>query len=843
MKNFTKQTLHYLTTPSFHFRNKLNWFCCMLFLFLNMTSFAQVFYDEPCGYSSSTSLQTLSPCVPTASYSGSIDPNDLSAYPPVSYNIQIWINNKDDGTNDRQFTFAEIKEKIDLLNQQFALANICFNLVAVDTVNNSSTYGTRAFNEWAINNGYYDSQAINLYLYQGTGRGSASGIQAEIEIDSFFDDSGINGHEVGHLFGLRHTHGSGYDPNATWWTGPCEHVTRDPNDPDFNAYCQGDHVLDTNSVPDFTYEHKYEKADSLITNHGYTRLQAWNAVGSNFQYGKYIDYPTMQYIGTGTDCQGIPFTITPDDVTNLMAYSDWSKMDHFSVGQGIRMREYIDIDPQKFNAITNNEGVDLVIYDGLDDVGLEPNTITDPIWHSTDIWVRNQPDGLENQQHQDLHYGGPQDWVYVYVRITNQSCFAFSGNDGDLKLYWAKGGLTQSWPTVWTGSSSGGLPTGDDVGTKSIPTINPGESVILVFPWQPHNPDIYENAFPQKPWMFCFLARIESAEDQMTFSEGTNVALNTRNNNNIAYKNTTVINTMSGFKSGSVFAGNLANETPIIADIRFYTNTLKDDRIWQDAEVEVVLDDPLWTHWQQNGGEAENVRVIDEEEHVIRLTGNNARLHNIYFGPDEWGVLTLGANFLIDEVDMQENYALHIAQLSSGSQEVTGGFTYDFRRDNEREYFQAHASSDFQGNTLKLTADDINEQATYNWYDTNGDLVYTGKDYTLSNTISESYQLEVIAEADGHKDYHHINTSELRKIQSISPNPASTKIDVNYFVGNSNSAYLRITSVATGSQNNYLINAHSNTQTIDLNAYPTGIYIVSLVCQGNIIDSKNLIIE
>lgn len=217
---------------------------------------------------------------------------------------------------------------------------------------------------------------------------------------------------------------------------------------------------------------------------------------------------------------------------------------------------------------------------------------------------------------------------------------------------------------------------------------------------------------------------------------------------------------------------------------------------------------------------------------------------NLYFDANEWDILTLGINFLIGEVDMQENYSLHIAQLLSDTQEVTGGFTYHFQRNNGRQGFQAHASSIIDGNTLELTATDINEPATYNWYDIHGNLVYTGKDYTLTSTISETYKLEIIAEADGHKDYYDIETEELIKIQSISPNPANTEIEVNYFVGNSSSAfYLRITSVSTGNQNNYLISGQSTTQTIDLNMYPMGIFIVSLVCDGHIIDSKNLIIE
>lgn len=625
------------------------------------------------------------------------------------------------------------------------------------------------------------------------------------------ENPGILVHEIGHILGLHHTFLGYGNPG-------CEAVTRNPNDPDYNADCAGDDVTDTNAMPQFApYDNNYP-----------------------------ID-ANCNYTGTGTDCYGTSYTLTLADVKNYMGYVRQDCRQVFTTGQKIRMRETL-IHPNPGGGTNNysiiieeNPTADLVIYDGLDDAGLEPNNVTDVIWDSTDIWARNQSDGFVNQQHQTLIFTGLiQDLVYIYVRITNKSCLPFSGN-GDLKLYWAKGGLKQKWPSVWTGSSSGGLPTGDDVGMQPIPPLNPGESIILEFPWHPHNPSVYTGF--QKPWMFCFLARIVSTEDQMTFKEGSNVAFNTRNNNNIAYKNATILDKSTAPLEGSVFTGSLGNENPITADIRFYTTTPEDGRIWEDAEVRVALDSELWNRWQQGGGEAVNVEIIDEEDHLLQLDGNNARLNNLHFGADEWDILTLGANFLIDEVDMQENYSLHAEQLLSDSQEVTGGFTYQFRRDNGRQDFQAHASSDIQGNTLDLTATDINEPATYNWYDSSGKLVYTGKDYNLPDTISETYKLEVIVDADGHKDYYDIDVAELRKIQSISPNPANTAINVNYFTANSNSAYLSITSVATGNQDNYIIDVQKMAHHIDLSAYPTGMYIVSLVCDGNIIDSKNLIIE
>ena len=48
-----------------------------------------------------------------------------------------------------------------------------------------------------------------------------------------------------------------------------------------------------------------------------------------------------------------------------------------------------------------NPQLDLYIKDSPDEVGLEPNEITNHMWTSKDIWVRNQPDGKYIREHHD----------------------------------------------------------------------------------------------------------------------------------------------------------------------------------------------------------------------------------------------------------------------------------------------------------------------------------------------------------------------------------------------------------------------------------------------------------
>lgn len=175
--------------------------------------------------------------------------------------------------------------------------------------------------------------------------------------------------------------------------------------------------------------------------------------------------------------------------------------------------------------------------------------------------------------------------------------------------------------------------------------------------------------------------------------------------------------------------------------------------------------------------------------------------------------------------------------------EIMGGETFEIKK-KPRNLFNANAGSDreiFKNEEVILTAEDIFEAAEYNWYDENGNLIYTGQNLTVSPEITKKYKLEVITE-DGFKDYGEVEVKvNPYKLIGLSPNPANSQIQVNYDIENSTSAYIMITGVTNGVSNNYVLNTNSTQTTISLNNYQSGHYIVTLVCDGQIVDSKNLI--
>ena len=501
------------------------------------------------------------------------------------------------------------------------------------------------------------------------------------------------------------------------------------------------------------------------------------------------------------------------------------------------------------------------------DRGEEPNIDSDFMWESTDIWVRRQADGLTNHAHQNPEYHSLNSRSnYVYVQVRNRGCVPSAGTN-QLKVYWSKAGTALSYPNHWDGSltTSNGQPVGDLIATVNLPVIQPGASYIAEVPWQPVDPANYVNLYDStdalfwisapEPHHFCLLARIESNSDPITFTDGSAISEYVRQNNNVVWKNLSVVDVDPSERRGgwendralgaAVFVGDLLGQGGTY-DVEF-TNpaTHMGNPVTAEAEVKVTLSPHVWRKWRAGGFQGENIRVVKEARHQILVTGSPARIDNLTFDAWEQNLVHVGFNFLSEKLTGQEEFKYHVIQRDHATNQVLGGETYTIRIPG-RPGFYADAGGDreiSEGESTNLNAYDIGETAIYNWYDQNGNLIYTGKDLTVSPSITEKYKLEVIAELDGVKDYDEIEIKVKEfEIISVSPNPAINQVRIEYKAHNASSTYLMI-AMPYGNSHNYILDPNQDQVSINVTDYQTGVYNVILVCNGQIADVSTLIVQ
>ena len=290
---------------------------------------------------------------------------------------------------------------------------------------------------------------------------------------------------------------------------------------------------------------------------------------------------------------------------------------------------------------------------------------------------------------------------------------------------------------------------------------------------------------------------------------------------------------------------NLSNETQNSYLELVKENSEPGKSIYEEAEVSLKMDETLYSAWERGGKLAEQLNATtDEKKKLVR--GNNVILDNISLNPNEIGTLQLSFNFLTKEITEKNKFTYHVVQRDKETGEMIGGETITIEK-NQRDIFSADAGETKNvdiNEPITISASQISEPVVYNWYDTNGNLIFSGKDLTIATEVATKYKLEVIATSDGFKDYSEVEVKlKPSVLSSIAPNPATNNVIINYKVNEAGTAYLMIISSygTTNSSNNYILDINNSETNIDISNYPIGFYTIALVCNGQIVDAKTLI--
>ncbi len=740
-----------------------------------------------------------------------------------SYCVKIYIHviRDDDGNGGQPIDRVHLA--VNNLNLNFNPLNIYFKWDgAIDYIDDSSTDdGTPGYYNQVHQTIFGENphtDGVDIYLFPnetgpwggvshlGVGNGTAVLIAG-----NYFNDVAIPvittpflSHEMGHVLGLWHTFHGTYqnseenqnDPNA------CPEL---PNNSDGNGDNCGDYISDT-------------PAD-----------------------------PNMDFKVNPTTCQwNFPIGGFTPSTSNYMAYTHPNCMTNFTPIQVQTMKSRMETLPHLQNVVDTeccvSANLDLFIKDSPEDFGLEYNTVTENMWESEDIWVRNIDDN--GQTHQNPEYNADGTPNYIYVRVLNRSCENSTGQE-NVTINWAKANTDLQYPEDWNGthSTSGGEPMSGILPPVNIPIMGFDDEQIIKIPWVIPNPDDYTAS--TDPWHFCLLASILGGPDGLQptdYTENPNEMV--RNQNNLAWKNISVVDLEDGIISAMVMVANPSSYQRTFT-LEFVVEASEPGKaIYTEAEVGVQMDDDLFTIWER-GGKQQSQLVNTSVEEKKQISSNHAKLDNLIFNSKEQAMLTLNFNMLVKELTAKNKYTIRAIQKDKITNEVIGGETYVIYKDL-RESFSATAGEDKEidsDQTITISPEQINEAATYNWYDPNGNLIYQGTTLTVTAAMAETYTLEVIADADGYKDYDEVEiTLKPSRIETVSPNPLTIDaLQINYKLNNVASAYLMIVDQNSGVSQNYILNTATSNTTLNLSAYTNGFYTIALVCDSEIVDAQTFI--
>jgi len=439
-----------------------------------------------------------------------------------------------------------------------------------------------------------------------------------------FNKGRIAAHEIGHWLNLRHIWGDDIE---------------DPNNPTND--CLGD---------DLVYDTP-------------------NQAGFN------INNPTSPIISCSNGLNG-------DMFMNHMDYTLDASRTMFTSGQSDVMNATLFI--VRYGLLGSQGAIppgpateDLWMKDTYDDVGDEPNIISNTMWISDDIWIRNSNDGLLHQEHQNPD--GDAD-VNVYVRVRNRGCATSS--TATLKLYWAKASTGVSWPAPWDGSVVSPLIMGNVVGTQSIGPIAGNDFAIYHFNWHTPKPSDYDNIIPDISH-FCLIARIETVPSGtygMTSPETTAFWENVKNNNNIVWKNIHINDLDGGFVAVTV-----TNFTKVKVNsslkFDFESNAknninVKTDEILKQGEFEVKFDKELFESIRKNG-DSNIVGLEYISGTSYRIVSLNAEIKKLQFNPGVIHYASIKFTANKNALEQRKLISLNLIQKDNNNK-IIGGQNYKF---------------------------------------------------------------------------------------------------------------------------------------------------------------------
>jgi len=241
---------------------------------------------------------------------------------------------------------------------------------------------------------------------------------------------------------------------------------------------------------------------------------------------------------------------------------------------------------------------DLWSKDLAADVGNEPGVAGD-MWTSPDVWVRRQIDTSTTPQNPLINTTNQ-----IKVNVRNRS--TVTAPSVTVEAYVANASVGLSWPGQWT-----------FVGSQTLTNVASGGPVVASIPW-----------VPTVLGHFCILIRLVGDGDPMTFPETSDVGYNTRQNNNIVWRNVNIVQFPWQFAAGSGATGE-EDIDPDDGHVEFILRNLEpgeqtlylqfvdrteglDHPFIARGLVGVTLPPELAEMWKAGGQEASGIELMDD---------------------------------------------------------------------------------------------------------------------------------------------------------------------------------------------------------------------------------------
>ncbi|MDY7228355.1 S8 family peptidase [Hyalangium rubrum] len=288
-------------------------------------------------------------------------------------------------------------------------------------------------------------------------------------------------------------------------------------------------------------------------------------------------------------------------------------------------------------------GADVWSKDKPVDTGNEPDAATASLnmWESDDIWNSLSASG---PSHQNPEFGQSN---YLHVRLRNRG---LTQGGGPVTFYYANASTGLGWSGSWT-----------PIGTFNTPPINPNSSPLeVVMPWTPPATGHY-----------CILVRYTG--EPMAYAETADVNYNTRQNNNIVWRNMNIVDLVAGPQLVKFIVRNILRR-PSSMSLRLQDSLVGQVPFSRHGVLTAYLPPELHERWLAGGGRA--IGLKDMGRGWFQVVTTDAEFQGIALEPGE--AFTVELEFRAT-VPTTQGFKIDAIQFDKEQVEPIGGVTYQVR--------------------------------------------------------------------------------------------------------------------------------------------------------------------
>ena len=382
--------------------------------------------------------------------------------------------------------------------------------------------------------------------------------------------------------------------------------------------------------------------------------------------------------------------------------------------------------------------------------------------------------------------------------------------------------------------------------------MKPGEYADVPIEWPTPDPEqfsIITNAAVggDNLWHFCLLLKIADKNDGLTYPNLSDIYSYVSYNNNVVQKNVTIVEVGSGssYEGAVSVVNHLPNKESYSLDMIELPNATNgsSNTLFGNARVQLRMAPQVLSAWNEGGKKGVNIKSTGHP-YIQEVVSQNGSLDNIVLKPKDIGLVKLSVNFktVLPFGSNPEKHTILLRQKDKNGN-VIGGETFEIIRE-PRPLIHPQIIKNENEEKVTLSVTGVDEDAIYQWFDSNGKMIAEGAEMTCAPTRDENYRVEVTAKKDGYLTSSELLVKAGEGKLKISPVPVKSELTVSYNLPNG-----QYELCITGVQNwlnygKYSIDSTKKEMRINVSHLPQGVYVATITERnGQIKESVKFIKE